>query len=1569
MEEPCAVINGSIHVKNDEDELTVTPQDLCDLSLQELDSMEANFTKLSSLSPTSMTKFAASPLSPVSIQFRARNGAPLDVSRAIHHHPHHHHHHVNFASSQHETSDDFSNGIMPPVLLGARERDLETRAMVRKKSWGTLATSWLVKNCFAAWRSLMRVKITSIVQVDQPYVNSEPCTCKEMKQLLADKNILIQGLKDRLRDVATCGMEQSRLVAWRSADGVLNLRGHSTECHLYMRLALTAFHVAVSEAQSAKRLAQVERQHAARIAELSRAHETALLDRDAVVARIAEEYELNLKRAKEDLACAEHEWGQRLRQTQIECAAAVQSRAASAAVVMISTQLRGLLSAVLQVWLEVCYEIRMERELARVNHEWGLQLQHKERELEESACQAEARLANLAASLNSEWSLQLSEKQDELDACRHQAEECLSNQRESMSHERDIQLRKKDAELEACSHQAQTQLADLEDEFQARLQDAHLQHSRALDCVRSCASEALNSRQVKAILASLLDAWRRVHACWLMERERENSEKEWHLQRQSTDAAWQKRLQKDEEEHNEQLRSLADQHWALEERHKVQMKELSEQTARELDAQQRTAELRSQRTAEEHRTWQRHLQAQHSVALRQKVHATFSVAVADAHRKLLTLGLGAWRAAHEAWKVEVQLQGSWQTLEQAKDHHMRELQRGRQEMQRMQQDHERALECVQSNSESMQRELHSRELSMKRDMECQLHEVRGVHSRTLCARGFAAATLCGKRVMKECTLCVFTSWAHHAKRSHLEELWRRQMNQMENDHNNCCSELRVRMHESAQQRECEIGKMRESHARELKLQVLRVQNTAAEKNHASILLAVLGAWWHVKDQAQKEFTSNKRLREAEESWALLLQETRDKHTCHQRDWEIKAKHREKQVVEKSILNNAKVSAYTSARHAWLLLMEVFTAWLHTARMYSHERIAQHLDGIHGRLDQLTANVRGTVTSRADCIVAVLVLSIWQTATREQRCCRERNQRCARQLEGWGSKYGAARSSVLWHRVFVLWRLCTKLELWKQRLSRASRGHLLRVAQRLVLRLQDGVCAAFMAWLARSISCRSRRDIDNLRAIEAFLSAKITQSRDCLLAQTIRQQCCIDLQTAIRRWVQMVSDARCERSLDSARGWVKNLQERGSQAKSRMAQKVLGSQDILLAHTVISAWRRYFAEEGTSRSLSDLRSMISDLKHRAASALHVQKGPWQRLARCMSLWRRAALEGKGRKDRARLQRAGAALAIEVQIRTNLSAVLVLHGALMRWRHLTAKSAADARLKAAHDSQAENGQGRVLAVIISIQEHHERLVKWEAFARWSHVVRLAREPRTVRSREVVSRAITQPLSPPPRVIRFANATPVPLAPQPIPVLEYRVGAPPVPAGWSWSVVNSSLERVHSARLQRHHLQAWRTMVANAQPRQIQVMSPGGPLCRVGTPVWQPSGGLDVTQPRSSVFNWGKEPLTRACQPLGAPLPPAQIVPQQPALTWPALSQELVPEAALLPPQKQVLQLSGTHRPTFGFEASVECMSPSGNVSARSPQVSRLDRLLGLSSTPMPCSAGLEALRRSPTEPQGC
>merc|ERR1719487_2765711 len=81
--------------------------------------------------------------------------------------------------------------------LSQRERSLESRAMERQGRFGSLETSWLVKNCFAAWRTLIHIKANFVLARDNEITiaTNELDVIRELQIALAEKDELIVELE------------------------------------------------------------------------------------------------------------------------------------------------------------------------------------------------------------------------------------------------------------------------------------------------------------------------------------------------------------------------------------------------------------------------------------------------------------------------------------------------------------------------------------------------------------------------------------------------------------------------------------------------------------------------------------------------------------------------------------------------------------------------------------------------------------------------------------------------------------------------------------------------------------------------------------------------------------------------------------------------------------------------------------------------------------------------------------------------------------------------------------------------------------------------------------------------------------------------------------------------------------------------------------------------------------------------------------------------------------------------------------------------------------------------------
>jgi len=161
----------------------------------------------------------------------------------------------------------------PP--LGVQQRELGMRLMERQKSWGSLEQSWLVKNAFATWRSVLRHKVARNGKMDGTLQNSIPSpqteytpssldfksdfdTFSELQRVIAAKDKLIRDLEERIAEVMKSEPKLRRHSACLSANGVLDLQRPPSR--LLLRYCFAMFQQSVAINQLGRQINLLEQQ-------------------------------------------------------------------------------------------------------------------------------------------------------------------------------------------------------------------------------------------------------------------------------------------------------------------------------------------------------------------------------------------------------------------------------------------------------------------------------------------------------------------------------------------------------------------------------------------------------------------------------------------------------------------------------------------------------------------------------------------------------------------------------------------------------------------------------------------------------------------------------------------------------------------------------------------------------------------------------------------------------------------------------------------------------------------------------------------------------------------------------------------------------------------------------------------------------------------------------------------------------------------------------------------------------------------------------------------------------------
>eukprot|EP00929_Paragymnodinium_shiwhaense_P044289 TRINITY_DN22727_c0_g1_i1.p1 TRINITY_DN22727_c0_g1~~TRINITY_DN22727_c0_g1_i1.p1 ORF type:complete len:2115 (+),score=590.32 TRINITY_DN22727_c0_g1_i1:62-6406(+) len=356
----------------------------------------------------------------------------------------------------------------------------------------------------------------------------------------------------------------------------------------------------------------------------------------------------------------------------------------------------------------------------------------------------------------------------------------------------------------------------------------------------------------------------------------------------------------------------------------------------------------------------------------------------------------------------------------------------------------------------------------------------------------------------------------------------------------------------------------------------------------------------------------------------------------------------------------------------------------------------------------------------DTILAKAVFGAWFWQVEVRNSGRVRMRRRDQQLAGWGEKYGEARRSVLWHRMFVLWRLCTKLEIWRQRLVRLTRNNICFMADR-ALRLRNDLALAFALWSSNAVLQGLDREhgLMGYQASRALSRSQVGKERMIAMVLSRSSQC--TLRVMLAQWQGLADQAYGRRERQCRADELLALRARGQRARLWAGMKVWLVHTRLLLYAIIHAWRRRLQDTSATQTFSHLQGVVSSLKQRAANALRMRRDPRALLVPIVAFWRHAVLESRGLREQAMGLAFADALAYEREDYEDLAQAAWMKGILTRWRSFAANVRHTRSVeKLLRSARGGAGLARMDTVLAATQEQRARLLLWEAFARWNLMV---------------------------------------------------------------------------------------------------------------------------------------------------------------------------------------------------------------------------------------------------------
>ena len=292
----------------------------------------------------------------------------------------------------------------PPLMQSSKALELEARAQQRQRNWGTLSSSWLVKNCFSAWRSFVQAQVTAArAQMQQDLQLS---VVLELQASLAKKDEEIKRLLAEMRRNQQTSLNRLTLQRNAAADASLRSRVFSAWRWTLERKLREALERLEAELRTVQMTLRVTNE------------ELSSLQVSMLKAREARREALDQRMSDEQILKA------RVLELWQRVVLARRKESASAQVAELEEALR-----------------EAEHQMRRSENEWHLKYQQLEKEWKEKLRKAKEDMEKLRLKLEEEWASRLEEDgqdrdrkwQLQLDAMRRkQLEARQSSQMRSM---------------------------------------------------------------------------------------------------------------------------------------------------------------------------------------------------------------------------------------------------------------------------------------------------------------------------------------------------------------------------------------------------------------------------------------------------------------------------------------------------------------------------------------------------------------------------------------------------------------------------------------------------------------------------------------------------------------------------------------------------------------------------------------------------------------------------------------------------------------------------------------------------------------------------------------------------------------------------------------------------------------------------------------------------------------------------------------------------------------------------------------------------------------------------------
>lgn len=1397
------------------------------------------------------------------------------------------------------------------LRLSTRERKLEALALERQRNWGTLGNSWLVKNVFSSWRTLLVFKMSA--------------TPSQVSQHEAH---LLTKLQQSLDETAWQQRLRQRQLVMKTSMMTACMRHSSFEATLLKRWVFAIMHSVVSEARLTRRLAELEWQktkelsdlegrlegvYSARLSDLEGQHARSIVDmrsrHESLVSELRQKHssqytELDeqastkIERLNGQIAATENHHARMLSEldaqhgmrvlalerelevtreagrvetirVQQACHASLRSRAFSV-VSSRAAHIEGELRvAAFGAWVRVA-------EVARLERGW------------------DTRAREEAASLDHDWRLRLKSCEEALNA----------------------RLSASELELDQLSQRFELQVQQITLERDAKLaleRDLHFtrrsriegMHSRA----RSCALAKERGKHLK-VLGLFWSLWVRVRDTLLHEKRMEQRlhergleiERDWRHRMQQADD----RTKKAEEAGQRSLRDLErnlrsemedkEMDWktrlrSMEDEHHVTVRGLREEHRRaELDWNSRFHQMREERDAKVHeveREGARAVRESETNHMRDKREWEQRCAEWEQNYRRLQLDKDA-----EIRRLRASFKSSAQRRAHAAVDRLRLLfQHG------LLATTFTAWSHLRANSYYMRSRARVVATLQQGYADMQVTQgLRGLVSSILAAWGRVAQAEANNRRLdgrlRE------TSREHEIKLRDLVVM----RDRMQADHTRQLEALELRLRELSS-RGAAVLHARGEHAS-------RALTATRTRKFMSM---IFDAWCHFVAQAMAD-----RKMSAEDGLRLQLQEA--------------LRGQRGALVRFNTLLSSMDCLSASMHEHYSSAQTLCTAWWHWKTAHERARYARR----GGRVCDGAGRAKREVGIRMAILEVVNRWASYVAHMRQVRVLemtegdmrrfmtrsRSRSITFGSEVTRFRQQWDTYGVFYQWLKVHLALRSEATLVQCRRGYARTSRSTALRSAE-LVLKMHppEPLSLMFLAWSARTATVRRVRIVDEVGGQMMVLRLRALESRHVFVNLQNGLQTKLLLNTFWRCWWQQMLNSQWERTWEFRVQQNLMFRHRSFASSQAIAKKVFDTRSFMLMHSSFVCWVRNHFHASSVRRCAHLQRLVATLKDRVVDGM--QNKPLAVLARMFGLWRRVTLETSGSRTRQELMHSREIIKQECEEQMHLRKVLVMRRMITQWRQWTANVVHVRSIEHLKSTAKGGTLEKVLSVMSTIEEKKRRSVLRECLLCWMSNVYAGFRFRTFNALPAVEYSAPQVTSytrPAVPMLSIGNAASVPVQ-NPTPLITTSRSSP-IGLVWgqqrhigttvhppmvthseqlSWVTMNSGANRVSNLRLTRDHYQAWRNLLAERShvSRQLSGALPAAPIPVPVTTVHSAAQSMQsLPQAPSPLINAIESPVPSSymMQPsLSAPVLAPPSLPAEPVVSY-ASSNPLPPDRVL-------------------------------------------------------------------------